>query len=363
MSERLFIVAATDFEAARRLADRPEGDPRARLHGHSFRVGLRARPPAGWAPFPGGESGRLAEALAEAVAPLDYQSLNDRLAQPDDQSLARWIKAAVAAPGIDRIELRSAADRGATIDRQDRVHLWRRYEFHSAHRLPNVAPGHKCGRMHGHGFAAILHARRDMANAGGVDHDRLDGGWAPLHRQLHHACLNDIPGLDNPTSEMIAAWIWQRLKPELPELSWVTVYETAGCGTQFDGRRHGIWKDVSLDSAVRLRRAPEGDARRRLHGYTFTLRLHLSAPLDTVMGWAMDFGDVKELFAPVFARLDHQPLHELPGVEDNDAASLARWIKNEAAPRIPQLVRLDLYTTRDQGVTLAWSGDDPALPV
>jgi 6-pyruvoyltetrahydropterin/6-carboxytetrahydropterin synthase len=197
----------------------------------------------------------------------------------------------------------------------------------------------------------------------GVDYDHLDALWAPLHAQLDHACLNDLPGLENPTSEMISSWIWERLKPQLPELSWVTVYETASCGAHFDGRHYRIWKELTLDSAVRLVRAPDGDPRRRIHGHTYTLRLHLHAPLDQVRGWTVDFGDVKTLFDPIFKRLDHHPLHELPGLVDGDSASLARWIRAQAAPLLPQLDRIDLYQTRGSGVILSWGELGPALPV
>jgi 6-pyruvoyltetrahydropterin/6-carboxytetrahydropterin synthase len=125
--------------------------------------------------------------------------------------------------------------------------------------------------MHGHGFEIILHADQDLGQRDmGVDFDYLEKCWAPIHAELHHACLNDIPGLENPTSEIIAGWIWRRLKPQVPELSWVTVYETASAGCSHDGLHYRIWKELSLDSAVRLKRAPDGDARRRIHGHTFT---------------------------------------------------------------------------------------------
>jgi 6-pyruvoyltetrahydropterin/6-carboxytetrahydropterin synthase len=180
---------------------------------------------------------------------------------------------------------------------------------------------------------------------------------------LDHTCLNDIHGLHNPTSEIISAWIWNRLKPQLPELSWVTVYETASCGAHFDGRHYRIWKEMTLDSALQLKHAPEGDKRRRVHGHTYTLRLHLSAPLDQVMGWTIDFGDVKTQFDPIFKLLDHHPLHEIPGLVDADAGNLARWIRDQAAPKLPQLDRIDLYETRGCGVILTWGELGPALPI
>jgi 6-pyruvoyltetrahydropterin/6-carboxytetrahydropterin synthase len=218
--------------------------------------------------------------------------------------------------------------------------------------------------MHGHGFEVILHADKDIGGGAlSIDYDHIDRVWAPLQAELDHACLNDIAGLENPTSEMISGWIWARLKPQLPELSWVTVYETASAGANFDGRHYRIWKELTLDSAMQLKHAPDGDPRRRIHGHTYTLRLHLHAPLDQVKGWTIDFGDVKEVFDPIFRRIDHHPLHELPGVQDNDPASLARWIRDQASPLLPQLDRIDLYQARGCGAILSWGELGPALPV
>jgi 6-pyruvoyltetrahydropterin/6-carboxytetrahydropterin synthase len=81
------------------------------------------------------------------------------------------------------------------------------------------------------------------------------------------------------------------------------------------------------------------------------------------MGWTIDFGDVKTVFDPVFKRVDHQPLHELPGIEQPDAASLARWLRQRTEKLLPQLDRIDLYETRGCGVILSWGGRDVALPI
>jgi 6-pyruvoyltetrahydropterin/6-carboxytetrahydropterin synthase len=364
VNERAYTTAAAGFEAARRVSVLPEGHRARRLHGHSFLASVRAKLPEGWAPFPGAEVGELEQRLLACIAPLDYNELNRVLDQPTDENLARWIRDRLDVPGIDTIGVQSTQHEGVDLDRNDHAHLWRRYVFQSAHRLPNVPPGHQCGRMHGHGFEVILHANQDLGKRDlGIDYDRLDALWAPIHAELDHACLNDIPGLENPTSELISSWIWRRLKPRLPELSWVTVYETASCGAHFDGTHYRIWKEMTLDSALQLRRAPEGDSRRRIHGHTYTLRLHLSAPLDEVLGWTVDFGDVKELFTPIFKRLDHQPLHEVLDAEDTDTASVARWIRAQTSPILPQIDRIDLYETRGCGTILAWSEDSPALPV
>lgn len=364
MAEQLLYTAIANFEAARRVLILPEGHRSRKLHGHSFISEVRCALPEGWASFPGGEVEELRENLASTITPLDYNELNRELKQPTDENLARWVRARLTVPGIESVGVQSTRHEGVDLDNKDHAHIWRRYLFESAHQLPNVAEGHKCGRMHGHGFEVILHADQDLGTSEiGVDYDHLDDLWAPIYAELDHACLNDIPGLDNPTSEVISNWIWQRLKPQLPELSWVTVYETASCGANFDGKNYRIWKEMTLDSAVQLRRAPEGDKRRQIHGHTFTLRLHLHAPLDEVMGWTVDFGDVKQLFDPIFKRLDHHPLHEVTGLIDTDAANIAKWIKEQASPLLPQLDRIDLYETLGCGVILSWGDIGPALPI
>src|SRR5256885_11879289 len=364
LSTRTLFTASSNFEAACRIDVLPAGHRSRNLHGHSFLAKLRCALPPGWAAFPGGEVERLRDSLAAQVARLDYRLLNEVVAQPTDENLARWIRAHLDVPGIEQVGIQSTAHEGVDLDAAGHAHVWRRYAFQSAHRLPHVRPRHKCGRMHGHGFEVIVHADQDIGTRDlAIDYHRLDALWAPLHAQLDHACLNDLPGLENPTSELLSSWLWQRLKPELPALSWITVYETGSSGAHYDGARYRIWKELTLDSALQLKRAPTGSALRRIHGHTYVLRLHLSAPLDQVMGWAMGFGDVKELFTPIFETLDHRPLHEIPDLADCDTASLARWILDKARAVLPPLDRVDLYETRGCGAIVTSSDEGPALPV
>ena len=123
------------------------------------------------------------------------------------------------------------------------------------------------------------------------------------------------------------------------------------CGAQYDGGTHRIWKDFHLDSALRLRHAPPGHPHARLHGHTYTLRLHLSAPLDELRGWALDFGDVKEVFKPVFKALDHHPLHDIPDLVDCDAASVASWVLGQARSRLSQVTRVEVFETEGCGAS------------
>jgi 6-pyruvoyltetrahydropterin/6-carboxytetrahydropterin synthase len=216
--------------------------------------------------------------------------------------------------------------------------------------------------MHGHGFEAVVTTRIGVAEASHQAADRLDEHWAPLHHLLNYACLNELAGLENPTSEILSRWIWDRLVKTVEGLASVKVYETASCGAHYDGQAHRIWKDFHIDSALRLRHAPAGHPLGRLHGHTYTLRLHLSAPLDEVRGWAVDFGDVKERFRPVFKALDHHALHEnLPGLDDGDPATVASWALARALEVLPQVERLDLFDSTGCGA-IACSGDCHPLP-
>ena len=360
----LRIVASATFEAARKVDVLPDGHRCRELHGHSFSTSIFASLPSGFEPFPGGAVATVQARLLACVERLNYKDLNRILKQPTDENLARWIRAEIDVPGIDRVAILSTPVQGVDLDRHSRAHVWRRFRFQAAHQLPRVPQGHKCGRMHGHGFEAILHANHALGSrAIGINYDDIDKIWAPIHQRVNYRCLNDIPGLENPTSENLAAWIFSKIKPVFPELSWVTVFETGSCGANFDGSRYRIWKEFSIDSAVQFTRAPPGSERYRLHGHTYTLRLHLEAPLDAVMGWTVDYGDVKAIFDPIYRSLDHHLINELPGLDDGDVVSLATWIFTKARAGLPALYRIDLHETPGTGCTLMTLTDGPAMPV
>ena len=108
------------------------------------------------------------------------------------------------------------------------MELRKSFQIESAHRLPNVPVGHKCARLHGHSWVIELVLDGPVgADTGWVmDFADVKAAFRPLYDQLDHHYLNDIPGLENPTSERLAIWIWERLKPELPLLSQVVIAET-----------------------------------------------------------------------------------------------------------------------------------------
>jgi 6-pyruvoyltetrahydropterin/6-carboxytetrahydropterin synthase len=115
--------------------------------------------------------------------------------------------------------------------------LFRSFQIEAAHWLPNVPEGHKCARMHGHSFHIEIHVRGEVeAHSGWVmDFADLKRAFQPLFEQLDHRCLNDIAGLENPTSENLATWIWDRLSPELRTLHKVVVRETCNAGCAYTG--------------------------------------------------------------------------------------------------------------------------------
>jgi len=108
------------------------------------------------------------------------------------------------------------------------MELFKVFQIEAAHRLPNLPATHKCSRLHGHSFRIEVHIEGAVDDKLGwvMDFADLKTAFEPLFQQLDHNYLNDIAGLENPTSENLARWIWQRLQPGLPLLSKVVVAET-----------------------------------------------------------------------------------------------------------------------------------------
>jgi 6-pyruvoyltetrahydropterin/6-carboxytetrahydropterin synthase len=111
------------------------------------------------------------------------------------------------------------------------------FYIEAARRLPRLPENHPCARIHGHSFRVEVHVSGtlDPALDWVVDFADLDTAWRPIHESLDHRCLNDIAGLENPTSERLAIWIWARLKPALPGLSKIVIRETERSGCIYTG--------------------------------------------------------------------------------------------------------------------------------
>ncbi len=117
------------------------------------------------------------------------------------------------------------------------MELYKRFQIEAAHRLPNVPEGHKCARLHGHSFRIRIVLSGEVREPAGwvMDFADVAAAFDPIFGQLDHRYLNDIEGLDNPTSENLARWIWERLKPALPQLGAVEVAETCNSGCIYRG--------------------------------------------------------------------------------------------------------------------------------
>lgn len=109
-----------------------------------------------------------------------------------------------------------------------RCRITKSFTFDAAHWLPEVPDDHKCRRLHGHTYTVILGLEGELdPRLGWVeDYNVVKAAFGPLRAELDHHCLNEIPGLENPTAEVLAAWIHGRLLPVLPLLTDVTVKET-----------------------------------------------------------------------------------------------------------------------------------------
>jgi 6-pyruvoyltetrahydropterin/6-carboxytetrahydropterin synthase len=115
--------------------------------------------------------------------------------------------------------------------------IFKEFTFEAAHRLPHVPDGHKCGRLHGHSFRVTLHVAGPIEPESGwlMDFGELKERFQPLYGRLDHHYLNEIEGLENPTSENIARWIWDQFKPIVPQLSQVVFNETCTSGAIYRG--------------------------------------------------------------------------------------------------------------------------------
>ena len=117
------------------------------------------------------------------------------------------------------------------------MEIYKEFTVEAAHKLPNVPDGHKCKRLHGHSFLIRICVSGEAPEPSGwvMDFSDLKTIFAPIYEQLDHHYLNDIPGLENPTSENLSRWIWGNLKPRLAALDYVEIRETCDVGCIYRG--------------------------------------------------------------------------------------------------------------------------------
>jgi 6-pyruvoyltetrahydropterin/6-carboxytetrahydropterin synthase len=118
------------------------------------------------------------------------------------------------------------------------VRLTKDFSFEAAHTLPNVPPGHKCARMHGHSFRVEISVEGEVDPKMGwlYDHAQIGEATMEIVDMLDHNYLNDIKGLENPTFENLSKWIWDKLAPSVPGLCEVVIHETASVRCTYRGR-------------------------------------------------------------------------------------------------------------------------------
>lgn len=117
------------------------------------------------------------------------------------------------------------------------MEIFKEFTIEAAHWLPQVPEGHKCRRLHGHSFRIQIYAEGPVDPQMGwvMDFADIKSAFQAIEDRLDHRCLNDIAGLENPTSENLARWIWEALEPALPALSKVVVRETCTSGCVYSG--------------------------------------------------------------------------------------------------------------------------------
>ncbi len=210
------------------------------------------------------------------------------------------------------------------------MEIFKRFRFEAAHRLPNVPPDHKCFRLHGHSFEVELAVVGPVGDQSGwvIDFADIARAFEPIHKALDHRCLNDVEGLENPTSELLCRWIWARIKPELPLLRAVSVRETCTAGCTYRGDdEHALAEAARDDAAASKAKGPE--------------------------------------VAFAIYRAHEGALDELLGLLEDHVATLQR--RGFATPRAPTLVRsgdgrsvVEIFEWRDRAASEA-AHDDPEV--
>lgn len=117
------------------------------------------------------------------------------------------------------------------------MQIYKEFSFDSAHFLPNVPDGHKCKEMHGHTYRLKVFIQGELDPKLGwiMDFKELKDALLPVIDQLDHKLINNIKGLENPTAENITVWIWEQIRPSLPLLSRIELYETPTTGVIYEG--------------------------------------------------------------------------------------------------------------------------------
>jgi 6-pyruvoyltetrahydropterin/6-carboxytetrahydropterin synthase len=115
--------------------------------------------------------------------------------------------------------------------------IYKKITFDSAHFLPHVPIRNKCKNVHGHTYTLTIFIEgAPPAHEGWViDYGDLKKIITLVIDQVDHHLLNDLPGLENPTSEILAIWLWNKIRLLLPALKRIELSETATSGVIYEG--------------------------------------------------------------------------------------------------------------------------------
>ena len=227
------LVKTFRFEAAHAT---PWRDHPARLHGHSFQVEIvlsgECDETLGWLI----DYAEITNRFDPLYRQLDHKTLNDveGLGAPTLEGIRTWIleRMRPELPGLKDVRVsicgeQMFAPKLLHVDTVTGLPERVRFGFEAAHALANLPPTHKCHTMHGHSF---------IVEAGAADTESLTPCLQEVYDRLDHTCLNEIAGLENPTSEAVAQWIWNRLANDVTDLTAVVVAETCTAKCIYYGR-------------------------------------------------------------------------------------------------------------------------------
>jgi len=352
------LIATREFNSARRITEPVRPEFLNNLHGHSFKAKIR------WESDNYDDYSEGDQKLAKYLAEINYSYLNKVINNPTDLNIAKWLADKEYSSQKLELGVQSTDNQGVDMIVDGQYYAWKAYWIHAAHQLPYVPDGHKCKNMHGHNFKICVYLKGsiDDSNMCQKYHWKIDLAWKKLENILNYSCLNQISGLENPTSEILARWVWRKIALDLENLDRVIVFETATSGAVYDGENFSIWKEMSFDSATKYRANQSQHTASVIHGYTYKLRIFFQAPLDILFGWTIDYGEIKEQFRPIYSLVDHQNVDDLSNIDGDDCLSLASWILDKTIQILPNLSRLELYQTKGCGVILNSSLIDFYLP-
>ena len=116
--------------------------------------------------------------------------------------------------------------------------VYKTFAIESARSLPKLPEEHPCHKVHGHSFKITLTVESEIDQTTGfvMDFSDIDSVFRPIHEIIDHAYLNDIKGLEDPSSENLCRWIWKQLSPSLKGLKQIEIRETESTGCIYKGK-------------------------------------------------------------------------------------------------------------------------------